>query len=354
MNMIDYINEQPTLFKKVLEGRKENTELFCKLFSKINPDRIYLVASGTSKNAARAASSFMESVLGIEVTAVEPSRAAHYFGKSPLLIFISQGGNSTNTIAAIRKAGGMNCIAMTGNPDGTVNTMCENYVEIPCGEETAGPKTKGYTITILELYLMALEAASCSGRITKEDYAEYISALTLIGNNLEENIKRTMAWYEANKETIKGVSKIYMVGKQQGMNVAEEGALKVMETFLVPSIGFEFEEYMHGPTCSLASDVSGFYLFPVEDDEDYDRMCRMADYHRGIAPSVYTVGLPSSTDKRDLVLVPSGKWYASPFEQILPMQVISALIPEINGIEGEGAVRFKKLDSVLSIKAKKE
>lgn len=354
MTMLDYIAQQPSLFQSALNNKAEIAAAFCELFSKSEPDNIYLIASGTSRNGAAAAAPFMEMVLGCHVHVLAPSCVQTLPGKKPLAVFISQGGNSTNTIAAIERLSDVPSLAMTGNPDGKVNTMCDSYMEIPCGEETAGPKTKGYTITIITLYLMALETAKASGRIDAAEYNEIVAALELAAQQYKENVVRTRAWVDANVEGLRIMTKVYLAGKRQGARVAEEGGLKLMETMLVPGVGYEFEEYLHGPTCSLDETVSGFYLLPVPSDEDYERMQRLVAYHRDLCKTVYTVGLKDSQDPRDCVMLTTGKWYTQPFEQILPMQYASAVIPGLLGIEDVGMKRFKALDGVLGIKYKKE
>lgn len=351
MKMIDYINEQPKLFREVLADRNDICAKFVGLYQNGMFDRIYLVASGTSKNAAAAAAPFMEQILGISVDIVESSRSLRFFGNVPLAIFISQGGNSTNTIAAIRRAKGIESLVLTGNPEGKANALSVNRMLIPCGEETVGPKTKGYTITVLTLYLMALEAALAVGRLTSGEYESYIAVLESTGRNLQENIERSRRWVESNADRLSHMGTVYVVGKGQGYSIANEGALKMMETLLIPAFGFEFEEYLHGPDCSLKQQISGCYLLPVESDPDHARMQRFARLHWNLSDTVFTVGL-STSDKRDLALVGSGNWYTAPFEQILPFQILSADIPVALGIEGEGARRFKEIDGLFDVKAK--
>ena len=123
MTMLDYIMEQAEIFRKVLEQNVEITAGFGEIFDGEKPDHVYLIASGTSCNAAKAAAPFMEQVLKREVSVFPPSQMERVFGERPLLIFISQGGKSTNMIAAVEKMKGYPRIAMTGNADGRINSM---------------------------------------------------------------------------------------------------------------------------------------------------------------------------------------------------------------------------------------
>lgn len=354
MTMLDYIMEQPGVFRDVLKQNVEITAGFGELFERERPDHVYLIASGTSCNAAKAAAPFMESVLNREVSVFAPSRMERVFGERPLLIFISQGGKSTNIIAAVEKMKGYTRIAMTGNADGRINSMCEHYITIPCGEENVGPKTKGYTATILTLYLMALEAAKKTGSVTNEAYDGYLAVLERASEQYGENIGRCKTWMERNEDGLKALREIYLVGKGQSMFVAQEGALKMMETYLIPGTPFDFEEYLHGPSCSLRETTGGMYLLPMAGDEDYERMQKLVSYHRGICDQVYTVGLPGSEDGRDCLLLNSGEWYTKPFEEMLPLQMICAVIPGKMGIDGVGMQHFKAIDQVMGVKYKEE
>ncbi|NBJ93105.1 SIS domain-containing protein [Parablautia muri] len=354
MVMMDYIAEQAELFRKVLPRGKEIAAAFCDMAVKNNPGQICLIASGTSYNVACAAAPFMEKILAKPVSVIVPSQVEKLQGLNPLAVVISQGGNSTNILEVFEKLHGVPTLVMTGNPYGYANSKGERYMEVPCGEETVGPKTKGYTITLLTLYLMALEEGKRSGEISGQAYEEYVEGLTQASEYLSENIVRTRQWVQENMEMMGKMELIYVAGKRQGAKIAAEGALKVMETLLIPGVAYEFEEFLHGPASSLSENVSGFYLLPTPDDSDYERMQRLVKYHRDICKSVYTVGLEESKDGRDCLLKMTGKWYTQPFEQILPMQVISAAVTENLGLTGRGSRKFMGLDAVMQIKAKNE
>ena len=191
--MMPYILEQPDLCQRMLANCAALAAPFVQAVATYQPDRLLLVASGTSRNAACAAAPFMEWVLGLPVTVVAPSCLEAVAGKKPLLVFISQGGNSTNTIAAIENHRDTPSLALTGNPDGEINQLCNSTVTIPCGPEKAGPKTKGYTSTVLLLYLMALEAARTRARCPSPTMARlwrHCRLLLLLCRRISAGFKR--------------------------------------------------------------------------------------------------------------------------------------------------------------------
>lgn len=369
MTMLEYIYEQPELFLQALKERKALTEEFCRIFAREQPDHIYLVASGTSGNAARAAVPFLEWVWDRPVHAIAPSCLSRVWGERPMLCFISQGGKSTNMLAAAEQKKGSLRIAITGNQKASLNALCEHQLLIPCGEEAVGPKTKGYTMTILLLYVMALESGRVAGCFAQERYEACIRTLERAASQLSENIQRARGWVDENEEDLKLLSEVYLAGRGQSADIAREGALKVMETLMISASAFEFEEYLHGPSCALGKRIGGVYFLPLDQEDkgqgkrEYSRIKEMAAYHREISPLVFCIDkeirctkLPSGMDrdKRDLYLLSSGEWFTKPFEEILPFQMISAIIPGKKGIEGLGMKCFKAIDQRLGVKEKEK
>lgn len=141
--MMTYILEQPAMFGKMLADRAGIAAPFAEALQKAQPDRLILVASGTSRAMRqRAAAPFMEWALDLPVDVTAPSGLGRIVGKRPFLIFVSQGGNSTNTIAAIERTAQYPSLALTGDPEGHINTLCPHAVLIACGEEKAAPRPR--------------------------------------------------------------------------------------------------------------------------------------------------------------------------------------------------------------------
>lgn len=69
---------------------------------------------------------------------------------------------------------------------------------------------------------------------------EIVAALQTSANQMPENIRRVQVWETANIDTLKKIHTTYLIGKQQDALVAAEGALKLMETILVPAFSFDF------------------------------------------------------------------------------------------------------------------
>ena len=350
LDMRHYIGEQAGALSHILAARKACTQDFVQLCARHAPDRLYLIGSGTSLNAALAAVPFMEWALGAEVSAHAASDLPALRGKQPLVVFISQGGHSTNTLAAIEKLRGALSIALTGETVCRVNEVCGRHVLLACGREEAGPKTKGYTSTVLTLYLMALEAALAQGRIAAEAYDAVIGELDAAIAAMPENVARAEAWVDANADWLKATPDFVLVGKGQLGAVAREASVKLVETVLRPSPAYEFEEFLHGPIGLISDTLGGIYLLPPKGDPDRARMLALARYHAGASGRVLIVGDAEAEGGDVLQLHADGAWYTLPFAHILPSQLIGAKIPQMMGVGDRGMRIFKEVDQLVDIK----
>ena len=351
--MEHYIHRQAAVMKDAIEGRAEITAPFVKLFCEAQPDHLYLVGSGTSGNAVRAAAAFVEKATGVEVVALSPTSLPEKpFGR-PLFVFVSQGGNSTNTLRAIESMRAYPSIALTGESCCRINEVCAN-VQMRCEHEYAGPKTMGYTCTIITLYLMAMEAARAVGTLAAQDYEADLALLRDMANAMDENVRMTEDWYKAHAEALKDASTHLVIGIENGRIVAQEGALKLQETILQPAFGYEFEEFLHGPVCMFSAAPEGFYLLPPENEADAARMVKVAQVHSAYAKNVWCVrqGDAAAWDGATLTYHAPKADFLTPFWQILPFQVLSAFLPAELGTAGKGHQIIVDLDKAVSMKYK--
>ena len=350
-SIYDYILESPEAYRAVLENRASAAEKFTRLYLETMPDEVFLVGSGTSLNGCMAAAPFMEMVLKQEVRACAASDMPQVHGGKPLFVYVSQGGNSTNTSAAIRAYDQYPSLVITGSENGYINHMGTDWQLLLCGEELAGPKTKGYIVTIIQLYVSALETAKVLGRVADEEYGQYVRALEEAGRNFEENIRRSDSWFRRNTELLMGLRSVFMAGKNLDAVIAREDGLKIMETLLIPVLTYEFEEALHGPASCLDNQVAGFYFIPDSSDPDAERAKALAAFHRLRCGSVFTITQEETGDPRDCVVITTGKWYTSPFERSIAGQMVGALIPGIIHMDPQaGHQRFKELSDAVHTK----
>ena len=330
--MYMYWQQQPLVLRRILASRKELTREFVSLYSECRPDKLYLIGSGTSLNAQKAAAPFLEEVLGVDVRTAPSSDVPVLRGARPMAAFISQGGSSTNTLEAMEKLAAYPAITITGEADCEISRRSAHHMLIGCGEELAGPKTIGYTASVLCLYVCALEAALACGAIRQDAYADAVRTLELAACQMEQNIEAAKAWFERNAPDLEKIKKYVLVGCGTAALAGAEGCLKILETIKVPAMSFEFEEYLHGPIILTDEGLGGLFFISPEPGVK-ERMLELVRCHEQFSRYAYPIMTnPDAGEPRALAVRTTGKAYTQVFEAVLAPQLLAALVPQRAGI----------------------
>lgn len=338
--MYDCYLSQFACMKKVLENKESILKGFSDFYMSKKPERVYLIGSGTSYNACAAAASFMEELLGLEVTVLAPTCIKKIYGQNVLAIAVSQGGRSTNTVSAVEALHSQNCpvVTLTDPAETPVGQAGDFPVLLAADDEKVGPKTRGYMVTVLTLYLMALEAALKTGHVSEDDYSKYIASLESMAQQGEEWIELCQKFYDANAEDLKKATHYLFAGKDIRGKVAQEAALKVLETLCFAANGYEYEEFLHGPAC-CTDEALALFLY-LSNDEDQARMIKTAKIIGQASANTYIVSHDAAVTGDNILYLPgSEEAYLSPFSDILFAQLISAKLTEEMGRERHAAVK---------------
>ncbi|HHW31734.1 MAG TPA: SIS domain-containing protein [Clostridiaceae bacterium] len=352
--MREYINEQPDILKKIMESSEEGIKLFLDKFRDFSIERIYLFGSGSSYNAACMAKPFMEHVLKVEVTPMTPTQIYNidWIKKNrSIRIALSQSGRSTNTFSLVQmlEKDNYGVVSLTANPQSEIARLSSLHIEISCGEEKAGPKTKGVTSTVLMLYLLTINLAYTKKLINIDEYNSYLDLFKRTIYNLPDNINRSICWYKANKIELSRAKCIFIIAKDLYSSAALEGALKLDETIYKPVFAYEFEEFIHGINCLLGSDNNIIFLISGEDNNE--RIYKLCDFSEKLGDKVYII----STEEQSIVssnrlqLMSVHNKYMEPFEFVIPMQVLSSYLSEYLGNDIDKP-KFKNFSAIMESK----
>lgn len=335
--MYNYIHEQPKVLKEIFDQRERLVSGFKSIDA--NTKELILVASGSSYNAAIATKYFLEKTLNIPVS-IEYPYVFNNYRKRPkdytVVIAISQTGKSTATIESIDKCVAWNIdnAVLTSDIHSPITKNAASVIEIPCGEEKAPFKTKGYTATILILYIFGLEISYSLKKITQEEYEFYTIELEKVVLVIMESIERSESWYDSNQTSLNQGNKIMVVGYGPNYGTALEGGIKLTETIRCPSNGYELEEFMHGP--NLAVDEDYHILFISTPGAGKERINTLAKYLRQTSPYCYVISDKDDDDnKDDKNIYLSGDIIEdfTPLQFIIPLQLISYKIAVSRGID---------------------
>lgn len=331
--MMEYLKSQPAVWSDIFARRKELLAGFVKVMEGRTCSKVLMIGSGSSYNAACAAAGCFEDLCHMQVIACAPTRADAMLAlcrpEDTVVVLISQSGASTSTIAVQERvrAAGFFAISLTQRLNSMVAAGSDLAVELVCGDETVGPKTKGYSTTVLMLQLMALSLCRDEARVqaVERDLTAAFAAAPAI-------IESSIAWARENSRLICCAPHMMVLGEGCYRPALQEAALKLLECLYIPVMDYEFEEYLHGVQCAIGQ--GSHIMLAVPDNHNRDRMLRLAAFnekHGGVSYLVTTqkeAGVPG-----ELFIPADNSPYTACYHVLLPFQVVSALVSENKDID---------------------
>lgn len=254
--MLNDIKDEPQIFKKLAEvylpeGKPvKNISINAEKISKI-----YIVASGSSRNAGNITRYFIESVTQIPVITEHASEFAlrnPVLSANDVVIFVSQSGETSDVLSAlhIAKTKGACTFAITNNETSTIHKTADSAMFIYAGKETSIPATKSFAAQLACLYIIGIFLAEKNNIVPAEKLAFYKQKIYGIPEKIEKLISNTD---EIDKIAQKLYDKksIIILGRSQNYGLAEECALKIKETCYINTGGYPTGEFLHGHLAML-------------------------------------------------------------------------------------------------------
>ncbi len=354
--MYAYIQEEAQFVRHLIAQRKHVTQPFVDRFLNADINRIFMLGSGSSRHAALIAQPFIEDVLKIETTVCMPSRAEvleRFSTERSALFLVSQGGHSTNTIAAAQRCGidRASIVAITEDPASPVAQEAGIHIKLPWNTpEIVGAKTKGVTCSATILMLAALELALAQGKVDLARYDDVISAFESFSDNHAENVRRVTDWVATNANELKDMPALLIIAQGVYLGAGLECALKLLETIYRPVTAYEFEEYLHGVGNSIGA--NNFLLALMPGDSRAERMARLVAFAEKKGSTCYSVLMNGEAPigPREVSLIPTGCEYINSLIYLLPGQILSSDLSEVCGYNIDKR-RFDDFASLMQTKA---
>ena len=227
---------------------------------------VTLVACGSSYYAGLISRDWFEKFTNVKVD-VEIASEFRYreppMDSNGLTIFISQSGETADTLAALRhcKSLGQRTISIVNVGD---SSMCRNSdasLKIYAGPEIGVASTKAFTCQLGVLACLAIKIGVSNGSLSQDQEKEYVQSLLsiprLISNTLDKEDEIVDLAHDLSNIT----TTLYL-GRGQMYPVAMEGALKLKEISYVHAEGYPAGEMKHGPIALLEKDLPVFMMAP--------------------------------------------------------------------------------------------
>jgi glucosamine--fructose-6-phosphate aminotransferase (isomerizing) len=341
--MLKEIYEQPQVLRENIVSRIFDEEIvfdeeICfdkKDLKKIR--KILIIGCGTSYHAALVSKYFFESILKIPVE-VDIGSEFRYrdfvLEKDTLAIFVSQSGETADTLASLRivKQRGVPTIGVCNVIGSSLYREADSNIYIKCGPEIGVASTKAFLGQLVCLYLFALYLAKIKQTTTKERYLELLSNLAKTPTYIERILSDT-SYIKFLAEQFYTKHDFLYLGRGINYPIALEGALKLKEISYIHAEGYPAGEMKHGPIALIDKDTpvvviatKGALLQKVFSnlEEVKSRQAKV------IALTNYDVSSKSIDYK---IEVPYINELISPIINVVPLQLLAYYIADLLGRE---------------------
>ena len=346
LSMIGHIQDTPRVLKKAYTLRDEYMNDFVDAFVSHDFKKVYFLGSGTSNHVSMVIKNLFVDLLHVEGVACAPTIFTNHENPNPSGVFkkeqicvigFSQHGDSISTCEAVKKASddGYFTIAVTEQLDSVLQELADVYCHLVCEEEEIGPETRGYTETIYQFYIQAIEIARRKKLISEVEFQRLDEEAKALADNLEIVVKVSVDWYNRNKQEFYQMTKSSIAGYGYNYPTALESRLKFFETYSRPCTGYEMEEQMHGPMRAYNQD-NYIFMIASEGQKELNRLKELVPYYKDVFTEhvfVITCEEGVADTERDLKFSVRTSDLLSPILYVIPFQVLSALICEDMGID---------------------
>ncbi len=292
-------------------------------------DHLVVVGCGTALHAGEVARPMFErwSALRTEVAVASEWRyAAPIVDETTLVVAVSQSGETADTLAAVRLARSLGAatIGITNMPDSQLTREVDRVLLTRAGLEMSVAASKTFTTQVALLSLLAFELGSLRDTLGGAEAEQALVELELIPEKMAELLRRPSR-VEAIAESIAGAPFVVYLGRQSGVPVAREGALKLREIAYLPAEVHAAGELKHG---SIALMEAGTPVVAVITD-GMEPGRTISNLHEVRARGARVIAIATEGNRRveaasdEVIWVPATDPMLEPMLAVIPLQQLA-------------------------------
>jgi glucosamine--fructose-6-phosphate aminotransferase (isomerizing) len=310
-----------------IKGFFDSPEQTTEFLKDIN--HIQIVACGTSFYSGMYAEYVFEKLAGIST---EIDIASEYRYRSPILnsktlvIFISQSGETADTLAALRlaKSKGARTLSICNTYRSSIDRESEFSIYMNSGAEIGVASTKAFTSTLVIMATLGLALTKAKGLLSEQDESKWIQSLLSLPLKME-NVLAYDKFFKKVSHSLKSKKGFLYMGRGTNFPIAMEGALKLKELAYKHAEGYAAGEMKHGPLALIDEDMMIIMLCP--EDDLYEKT--MSNLEEVKARKGLVIGLGSIGDQKleamceHFLGLPQADWITYPILETLPLQLLA-------------------------------
>ena len=233
-------------------------------FTKI--ERLTMVACGTAYYACMTAKYWFEQIARIPVE-IDVASEFRYreppITKGTVALFVSQSGETADTLAALRYCEGKadTILSVVNVPESSIARESDLALPIFAGVEVGVASTKAFTCQLTVLLSLVLKAASDRGEITPKQLADHVASMRNIPALINAAIDKDAQIQRAARK-ISEARDVLFLGRGVMYPLAHEGALKLKEISYIHAEAYASGELKHGPIALVDKHVPVVVMAP--------------------------------------------------------------------------------------------
>ena len=332
--MLKEIHETPKAIHETLLGRLANLEVNGFLSKDITS--VKLVACGTSYHAALVGKYIIEEIARIPASAELASEYRYSQGPSerPLVILLSQSGETADTLGAAREAKRRGCktLGIANVIGSSLTREVDKTLYTRAGIEIGVAATKTFVAQLVALYLVSLKLGQDRGTLGYDELDRLKDQLRALPRAAQYVLNKADE-IRALAEKYGNARDMFYIGRHANYPVALEGALKLKEISYIHAEAYAAGELKHGPLALVTKDTPVVAI--AVDDPTYDKMRSNIGEVIARESPVLAVGtegdkeLPKFVD--DVITVPDIPWIFSPVPVSVALQIFAYEVARLRG-----------------------
>jgi glucosamine--fructose-6-phosphate aminotransferase (isomerizing) len=292
--MLKEIFEQPKVIQDTLIGTRLSTE--DGYTTGFTPDNITVIACGTSYHAGFVGKHLFEEIAKTPTTVELASeyRFSSTTASRPLVIGVTQSGETTDTLAAIRtaKSRGLDTLGIVNIVGSTMTREVDEVFYTRAGLEVGVAATKTYITQLIALATLAIKMGMSKGVLGIDRARLLTNQMRTLPKHVRTVLNNAQEIRELAK-TLTEAKSMFFLGRSINYPVALEGALKMKEISYIHAEGYPGGELKHGPL-ALVTKETPVVAIAVK-DQTYEKM--LGNIGEVSARGAMVIGVGTEGDK---------------------------------------------------------
>lgn len=342
--MLKEIHEQPQVIRQALAGRidDKNKIRLEQVFSEhvwTEIDRVNIIACGTAYHAGLMGKHLFEKLLRLPTDVYYSSEFRYgdpVLSPKSLAIFISQSGETADTLAALRlcKSRRIRTLGIVNVIGSSIARECDRTLFTQAGPEISVASTKAYTAQVLVLTLLALYIAQIQ-EMPGIRVDEWVEELKILDQTAQKALEIEGEVIRIS-ESIRKTPLFFFLGRGADASVALEGALKMKEIAYIPTQESPAGEMKHGPLALVQPGVVA--IFGGTDSATTDKVVSNIKEVQARGGTILAVVTDEDTTIQRIadytLKVPTTPHdFLNALLSIIPMQLLAYHVARLNGCE---------------------